>query len=120
MQTYQANQANSPMSMLGAAAGAASVFLERGGPVPRSSPIPGYDHGGPVKQQGALPSSPIPGSTDTKPALLTPGEFVIPHDVASWKGHEYWYKQMDKAREEIGRRHGIPPQPSSVHTAQGV
>lgn len=79
----------------------------------------GMATGGPVSNRGALPTSPIPGSTDTKPAWLTPGEFVIPRDVASWKGHEHWYKQMDKARGEIAQRHGLPPPPSSAMTTRG-
>lgn len=79
----------------------------------------GMATGGIVSPQGALPTSPIPGSTDTKPAWLTPGEFVIPQDAASWKGHEHWYKQVDKARSEIAQRHGLPPPPSSAMTSRG-
>lgn len=125
----QAAAANGPMSQIGALAGSAMKAytggLERGGPVPHgymaggAIPAPSYAHGGPVTARGALPVSPIPGSTDTKPALLTPDEFVIPRDVATWRGHQHWYKQMDKAREEMAAAHGIPPQMSSVHTAKG-
>jgi hypothetical protein len=88
----------------GAAAGMMSGMMARGGP---------------VAQQGALPNSPIPGSTDTKPAWLTPGEFVIPHDVAAWKGHEYWYKQMDKARADMHAQHGALPPPPMAMTTRG-
>lgn len=79
----------------------------------------GMATGGPVSPQGALPTSPIPGSTDTKPAWLTPGEFVIPRDAAQWKGHEHWFKQVDKARGEIAARHGLPPPATSAMTSRG-
>lgn len=79
----------------------------------------GMATGGIVSNQGALPTSPIPGSTDTKPAWLTPGEFVIPRDAASWKGHEHWFKEVDKARAGIAQRHGLPPPMSSAMTARG-
>jgi len=122
MAQQQAQQAQgaSTLSSVGQIAGMAAMFMEKGGVVPQTGiPAPSYAGGGAVSSRGALPASPIPGSTDTKPALLTPGEFVIPHDVAAWKGHEHWYKQMDKARAEMGQRMGIPPQLSSVHTAVG-
>lgn len=59
-----------------------------------------FEKGGPVTEHGALPVPPVLGSTDRKPAMLTPGEFVIPEDAARWKGDEYWYKQITKARED--------------------
>lgn len=123
-QQAKAAQGSSMLSTVGSLAGAAAMFMEKGGPVPGYArggaiPAPSYAHGGPVSSKGALPQSPIPGSTDTKPALLTPDEFVIPRHIAVWKGHEHWYKQMDKAQEEMAARHGIPPQMSSVHTARG-
>ena len=77
-----------------------------------------YQAGGEVTSQGALPQSPIPGSTDTKPAFLTPGEFVIPRDAAEFMGHEYWHKQIDKAREAQNKRRAIPvmhPPHQSMH-----
>jgi hypothetical protein len=146
---FQDRMANSSsmMSGIGSIAGAAAMFMERGGPVPhssvignpdRASPIVGlpprfmnpysapglirsfYEHGGPVTNHGALPQSPMPGSTDTKPAMLTPDEFVIPREAATWKGHEHWYKQIDKANEERAMRLGLPPKASSALTARGV
>ena len=64
--------------------------------------------GGPVTAQGALPVGAIPGTTDRKPAMLTPGEFVVPHDAVQAKGTEFWHKQVDKAREESNKRRAIP------------
>jgi hypothetical protein len=51
---------------------------------------------------GGVPSSASPshGQTpDDVPAMLTANEFVIPKDVAVWKGHEYFAKQIDAARQ---------------------
>lgn len=66
--------------------------------------------GGPVPSEGALPESPIPGSTDTKPAFLTPGEWVIPKDVVEWKGHEFFHKMIDKERLNMNERKTVPMQ----------
>ncbi len=64
--------------------------------------------GGPVTARGALPVGAVPGTTDRKPALLTPGEFVVPHDAVQHMGTEYWHKQVDKAREAANKRRAIP------------
>ena len=70
----------------GAAAGAGAFGLAEGGVVP---------------EKGALPISPIPGSTDRKPILATPGEFVVPKDVVNWKGQEFFHKLMAKTRDDV-------------------
>lgn len=105
--------------MIGDVAGiAAMAMMEGGGPVPQAIPT-GYAaggtamanpfvHGGMVPSRGALPTSPIPGSTDTKPALLTPGEFVIPKDVVDFKGADYFHKQIDSIRNAKNKRMAIP------------
>jgi hypothetical protein len=68
------------------------------------------DAGGSVREQGALPIGTFPGTTDRKPAMLTPGEFVIPKDAVNHMGVEYWHKQVDKARENSNKRRAIPVQ----------
>jgi hypothetical protein len=40
--------------------------------------------------------------------MLTPGEFVIPHDVAAHLGAEKLHKLVDKTREDINKRRAIP------------
>ena len=53
--------------------------------------------------------------TDDVPALLTANEFVIPKDVATWKGHEYFAKQIDQARKAqqmFAQRDDIGGEPS--------
>jgi hypothetical protein len=70
------------------------------------------DKGGPVTEKGALPVPVLPGSTDRKPALLTPGEYVVPKDVVRFKGEEFFEKLIAKSRENkqqmTQERQGIP------------
>jgi hypothetical protein len=132
MQAYQAQQAQQSGlgSAIGSLAGTALaaaplVGLEEGGRVgipmyaaggtAMANPFVG---GGMVGQKGALPQSPIPGSTDTRPALLTPGEFVIPKDVVDFKGADHFHKMIDSVREKKNQRMAIPvhhPPHVSVH-----
>jgi len=56
----------------------------------------GATTGGFVSQQ----LSPSNGQqTDDVPAQLNAGEFVIPRDVAMWKGQEFFYKLMQQSRQ---------------------
>jgi hypothetical protein len=84
LQTARAGQV---MDMVGAIGGAAA------GAIP-------FAEGGVVPEQGALPVSPIPGSTDRKVIIATPGEFVVPKDVTEWKGIEFFEKMATKSRED--------------------
>lgn len=106
VQAAQAAQANSTMSGIGSIVGAAAMFMESGGPVPGA--IPTMDTGGNVTAQGAYRTPPIPGSTDTKPAMLTPGEFVMPKDVVDFKGQDYFHRQIDSIRQAKNKRMAIP------------
>lgn len=98
-QQAQQAQSNSTLAAVGQIAGAAAMFMSKGGPVPA---------------KGALPVPPFPGSTDTKPALLTPGEFVIPKDVVNHKGNEFFHKLIDSTRLKMNERRAIP-QPVYAH-----
>lgn len=109
-QDQQASQAGIG-SLVGDVAGAAMMFMEGGGPVPQGIPTTtNYSVGGNVTARGALPRSPIPGSTDTKPALLTPGEFVMPKDIVDFKGQDYFHRQIDSIRQAKNKRMAIPVQ----------
>jgi len=46
---------------------------------------------------------------DDVDARLNAGEFVIPKDVATWKGKEFFYKLIKQARE-VGQNGGQKPQ----------
>jgi trimeric autotransporter adhesin len=111
MQTYQAQQAASSgmLSSIGSIAGAAAMFMEKGGVVPQAIPTTSdFSAGGNVTSRGAYRYSPIPGSTDTKPAMLTPGEFVVPKDVVQHLGAEHFHRLVDKTREKSNERRAIP------------
>jgi hypothetical protein len=77
--------------------------------------------GGPITHRGALPVPIVPGTTDTKLIAATPGEWMIPKDVTEFLGHEKLHKLIDKTREQIAQRRGIPmnAQLSSAHTSRG-
>jgi hypothetical protein len=72
------------MDLAGSLGGAAIGMMQEGGIVPEA---------------GALPVSPIPGSTDRTPILATPGEAIIPQDVVAWKGQEFFEKLKKSSRE---------------------
>jgi hypothetical protein len=134
-QTYQDNAAAaaSKGAAIGGIASSAAKAMMRGGPVP-STPkparlpqnymagIPTLFHGGPITPRGAQAQPIVPGTTDTKLIAATPGEFMIPKDVTQHLGHEKLHKLIDKTREEIATRQGIPMhhQLSSAHTSMGA
>lgn len=107
---------------------APSQALAQGGPTqPRQGiPTPGMPMGGTPGGPVPVHASPSMGAaTDDVDAKLTAGEFVMPKDVAQWKGHEHFVKSIDKARQEMaefkGRgdiggepAHGIPARPTFV------
>jgi hypothetical protein len=149
-QQAQASQASSAGSMIGGIASAASMFMEKGGPVSKHAPnlssgiplpfltqrppgsftaaagpvdapgqLPSYAEGGPISKQGALPHPIIPGTTDNKLIAATPGEFMLPKDVAEFMGHEKLHNLIDKTREKMAQRQGIPTaRPTSAHYAR--
>jgi hypothetical protein len=87
-------------SLFGDAAGA----ITTGGP---GGPTPFYAEGGAVDagdatQGGAVPvhASPTGGkAVDDVSAKLNVGEFIIPKDVAAWKGQEHFQKLIDQSRK---------------------
>lgn len=93
-------------------AGGALAFLEDGGPVP-----------GDVTSGGAVPmeASPSRGAvTDDVNAKVNAGEFVIPKDVALWKGQEFFQKliaQSRKANESAPAKPSVGAVPAGVDMA---
>lgn len=109
---YQANQQSSSGigGLIGGALGLALGFDE-GGPVPEAS------------QGGGVPisASPTGGrAIDDVSARLTPGEFVVPKDIVSWKGEEFFQKLIKQSREaksdganaQASRRAALPVPPT--------
>lgn len=84
--------------------------------------VPHLAGGGPITMAGAQPMPIVPGTTDTKLIAATPGEFMLPKDVVEHMGHEKLHKLIDKTREDIAERKGIPMhhQLSSAHTSMGA
>jgi hypothetical protein len=83
----------------------------RGGPagipMPASMPgsMPGATTGGKVPMQ----ASPSRGQqTDDVSARLNAGEFVVPKDVAAWKGHEFFQKLIAQSRKARMQGHAKP------------
>lgn len=106
--------------IVSAVAPLALAAMQDGGPV-TSYGIPHMAGGGPITSRGAQLHPIVPGTTDTKLIAATPDEFMIPKDVAMHMGHEKLHKLIDKTREEIATRKGIPTaQLSSVHTSRGA
>lgn len=70
-------------------------------------------------------ASPSMGAqTDDIHAKLNAGEFVIPRDVAMWKGQEFFQKLIDGARRKrmMGSAQGKPTSPPQgpVRFSSGV
>ena len=93
-----------------------SPMAAKGGPIER----PDATTGGFVSQD-LSPSN--GGQTDDVPAQLNAGEFVIPKDVAAWKGQEFFYKLMAgsrKMRAMAGSQQGQPEQATGYQAGGDV
>ena len=81
-----------------------SVSGPQSGQYARGGTIPGgfsFAAGGDATQGGYVPQSASPSggvNVDDVPANLNAEEFVIPRDVARWKGEEFWHKEIAKSR----------------------
>lgn len=107
---YKANQTASSGwgTALGAAGGLAmgAASLGAGGGVSLGAKMLGFDEGGAVPTDatvgGAVPTHASPSggkAVDDVPARLNVGEFVIPKDVAAWKGQEHFQKLIEQSRK---------------------
>jgi hypothetical protein len=102
-------------STLASGASGLGIFgIAKGGPVRKfaaggnvggdvsgsASPVPAIPTGGTPGGGVPIAASPSGGlASDDVDAKLTAGEFVIPKDVAMWKGHEHFQKLIDQARK---------------------
>lgn len=65
--------------------------------------------------------SPSGGSTtDDVDARLNAGEFVIPKDVATWKGKEFFYKMIASARKNRSAPNGGQDKPQTGYGGGGM
>jgi hypothetical protein len=93
------NQGSGWGTALGLAGSAAIKFLADGGMADN------------MTTGGDVPADASPtggGAIDDVPARLTAGEFVVPKDVASWKGEEYFQKLIDQSRKAKGEASAKP------------
>ena len=86
--------------------GDSSSGFARGGAIPDPTATPG----------GQVPVSASPSAgqqVDDVHASLTPDEFVIPRDVAMWKGQEFFQKLIAQSRKNraTAPAHGKPAAP---------
>lgn len=94
MASWEAAQASSPMAAIGGIIGmgvsayTGGMFGEEGGEVPQRQ------------------LSTTPGATDTVPAVLAPGEYVVPANVVRAKGTDFFDKMAEKYSPE-----NMPPPP---------
>lgn len=97
MAQFNANQQAS--SGLGGLLGAGLGLLT----TPLSGTLLGMlSEGGEVTDGGNVPNAASPSggkAIDDVPARLTAGEFVVPKDVLSWKGEEFFQNVIKKSRE---------------------
>lgn len=132
LNAFKANQSAS--SGIGSALGLGASLL--------TSAIPGSSilgrmfaaEGGAIDPEatpgGAIPAGASPSAgqaVDDVPAALTVGEFVVPKDVASWKGEEFFQKLIEQSRKakegavakpSVGP--AVPTQPTFASRPQGA
>lgn len=89
----------------------------------------GYAAGGSVQPQGQPQGQPVPPQaspsggqqTDDVRANLNAGEFVVPKDVARWKGEEFFHNLIAKSRQTRATSPlGGKPMPQGDPRAQGA
>lgn len=109
---YSANQNSS--SGIGGLAGAvlgyagnAGMLFSEGGAVPSEA-----TSGGSIPAEASRSRG---GAIDDVDAKLTAGEFVVPKDVVSWKGEEFFQKLIDGSRKA---KPNAPAQPQYAVTEQ--
>ena len=76
------------------------MAMARGGQVPPGGPDPRKATSGGFVSTNLSPSR--GAQVDDVDARLNAGEFVIPKDVAQWKGKEFFYKMIEQARKAGG------------------
>ncbi len=102
------------LSLFGAEGGPIPHAAEGGSPAPQGGQAPGSagqtpgGHYGAVAtgqyDKGEYSAAPRPASqgipSDSTPVMTTPGEFIIPDDVARWVGEKKLQEYINKGREE--------------------
>ena len=92
--------------------GGLAAFFEDGGMATEA--LPGVTSGGSVP---AVASPSRGAAIDDVTAKINVGEFVVPTDVVSWKGEEFFQRLIEKSRQEKPR---APAKPSVAHAPASV
>jgi hypothetical protein len=82
-----------------------TMYAEEGGAVPEPMSAPTHS-GVPVRPEQSASRGAI---EDDVPARVNVGEFIVPKDVVSWKGEEFFQKLIQGSR---GAKEGAPAKPS--------
>lgn len=100
---YQANQQNSSGigSILGGVLGVIPAFLEEGGAIPDGAPTQGrrLDPAMSPSRGAAIDDIPARVNQSGQEVRLNADEFIVPDDVAKWKGEEFFQKLITQSRE---------------------
>jgi hypothetical protein len=78
-------------------------FSGHGSDDPQRQAYQKFALGGPSGYSGAVPTGASPSGgqqTDDVPAALNAGEFVVPKDVARWKGEEFFQNMIAQSRKK--------------------
>jgi hypothetical protein len=113
---YQANQQNSSGigGILGGALGMATMFLEDGGGVP-AAPQQAITPGGNLppamspSRGAAIDDIRARVNQTGQEVRLNTDEFIVPQDVAKWKGEEFFQKLIEQSRKA---KHTAPAKPT--------
>lgn len=121
MAQYQANQQSSSGigSILGGALGMATMFLEDGGALP-SEPVTSGGKLDPAmspSRGAAIDDIPARVNGSNQEVRLNADEFVVPADVAKWKGEEFFQKMIEQSRKQ---KQTAPAKPSTAPAALPV
>lgn len=101
---YQANQNSSSGigSILGGVLGVIPAFLEEGGAIPDGSVTSGgkLDPSLSPSRGAAIDDIPAKVNQTGQDVRLNADEFIVPADVAKWKGEEFFQKMIDQSRQK--------------------
>lgn len=100
---YQANQNSSSGlgSILGGVLGVIPAFLEKGGAIPDGSVTSGgkLDREHSPSRGAAIDDIPARVNQTDQEVRLNADEFIVPADVAKWKGEEFFQKMIEQSRK---------------------
>ena len=98
--------------VIGGANPANAQALKEAGEEPRRGAKAGYAQGGTVGVDGMSP----PPVSDTEIAAVTPGEEIVPQDVAQYLGKKFFMDLVARTRAEMAQSGATSAPPPNVFT----